>query len=525
MASGYSPKLKFELIGSGEQAGLWGTTTNKNIGELIEQAIAGVTTVDLTGISGDYTLSSLDGTVDQARSAVISCSGAAAAAINIIIPTSTKLYVFRNACGKTITIKTAGQVGGVVLASGEANSVFCDGANALAGLVTAGSGTIPVSGGGTGNTSFTAGYLKSPGGTTQLTTAATIPAIDISGQVGVANGGTGASSLASGGLLIGNGTGTVASLTGGVNGYVPTWNGTTWVSAQPGGAGVTSISAGAGISVNQATGAVQITNTNTTNTVNPTFSSSVTTPTYYVGNTSNYIQLEGGGMGFVTSGTQANKFTSAGLGTNNIVAAGVLQLTGAGSAGDQRISITGAGYAGGIGPGAIQLGRSSFGVTYTDSSFDGQPGVAMITQSGSTLYLSNSSSLAIYAGCYTAYKGGSTTSWEIYSDSRIKKNVTPYAKGLTELNQIQIKNFEFNGLGNTIDGTKGLGVIADEIALVLPDTVKTIPTKLHPEDEERIDLKTFNNTELTYLLVNAVQELSAKVDAQAAEIAALKGAK
>ena len=30
MASTYSPNLKIELIGSGEQAGTWGTTTNKN---------------------------------------------------------------------------------------------------------------------------------------------------------------------------------------------------------------------------------------------------------------------------------------------------------------------------------------------------------------------------------------------------------------------------------------------------------------------------------------------------------------
>ena len=56
MPSTYSPLLRLELIGAGEQSGLWGDTTNKNIGGLLEQAIAGVTTVSLSGGAGNYTL-------------------------------------------------------------------------------------------------------------------------------------------------------------------------------------------------------------------------------------------------------------------------------------------------------------------------------------------------------------------------------------------------------------------------------------------------------------------------------------
>ena len=40
MASTYSTSLKFQEIGSGEQSGVWGSTTNTNL-TLIEQAIAG----------------------------------------------------------------------------------------------------------------------------------------------------------------------------------------------------------------------------------------------------------------------------------------------------------------------------------------------------------------------------------------------------------------------------------------------------------------------------------------------------
>lgn len=45
MPSTYSPDLRIELIANGEQDGTWGTTTNLNLGTLIEQAIAGVATV------------------------------------------------------------------------------------------------------------------------------------------------------------------------------------------------------------------------------------------------------------------------------------------------------------------------------------------------------------------------------------------------------------------------------------------------------------------------------------------------
>ena len=68
MASTYSPSLKLELIGQGEQSGTWGVTTNNNFGSLVEQAITGVQTISMSNAT--YTLSSYDGeikTVPQSR--------------------------------------------------------------------------------------------------------------------------------------------------------------------------------------------------------------------------------------------------------------------------------------------------------------------------------------------------------------------------------------------------------------------------------------------------------------------------
>jgi hypothetical protein len=197
--------------------------------------------------------------------------------------------------------------------------------------------------------------------------------------------------------------------------------------------------------------------------------------------------------------------------------------TGAGSVGDQKFTVSYGGYQGGLAPNALQLGASGNGVLYLPSgAWDGSAGVGLAASFGAG-NIQITATNTFYTGAANCYKTGSTTAWIIASDARIKKNITAYTKGLAELKQINIKNFEFNGLGNSIDGAKGLGVIADEIQQVLPNSVGTNKVKLNKDDAERVDLKHFDSTELVYLLVNAVKELNAKVDAQAAEIATLKG--
>jgi phage-related tail fiber protein len=78
------------------------------------------------------------------------------------------------------------------------------------------SGTLGVARGGTGVATFTAGIVKSTGGTDALTTGSTISlTTEVSGTLPVANGGTGASTLTSGGVLLGNGTSTIGATAAG----------------------------------------------------------------------------------------------------------------------------------------------------------------------------------------------------------------------------------------------------------------------------------------------------------------------
>ena len=126
MPSTFSPNLRLELIANGEQPGLWGDTTNRNIGTLLEQAIAGVTNIVLA--NANVTLTTASGATDQARSMILNVTGTATAQRDIICPAVPKVYVVRNATsgGQSILVRTtAGS--GVSVANGRASVLFSDG--------------------------------------------------------------------------------------------------------------------------------------------------------------------------------------------------------------------------------------------------------------------------------------------------------------------------------------------------------------------------------------------------------------
>jgi len=121
----------------------------------------------------------------------------------------------------------------------------------------------------------------------------------------------------------------------------------------------------------------------------------------------------------------------------------------------------------------------------------------------------------------TAQKATGTT-WSNPSDQRLKDNIRDYAKGITELMQVRVREWEYNGKGGTVEGTKGLGVVADEIMVVLPNTVENYEAKLNTEDEEVTAIKKFDATEITWLLVKTVQEQQALITTLTARIEALE---
>ena len=135
MASTYSTSLRLELMATGDQSGTWGTTTNTNLGTLLEQSITGVLSV-AQGDVANLTLTTVNGGTDQARNAVVNLTGALTAARNVVVQTANKLYLIKNSTtgGFSITAKTAAGTG-VVIPPLSSQWVYSDGTNVVAGLI------------------------------------------------------------------------------------------------------------------------------------------------------------------------------------------------------------------------------------------------------------------------------------------------------------------------------------------------------------------------------------------------------
>ena len=153
MASTYS-NLKIELIGTGDQSGTWGTTTNTNLGTAIEEAITG--TADVTFSSADVTLTLTNTNTSQtARNLRLNLVGTVGAAQNLIVPAIEKQYIINNTLGYDITVKNSTGTG-VAVPAGKSMIVFNTGSNVVEVVTALATGTvIPVANGGTGVTSST----------------------------------------------------------------------------------------------------------------------------------------------------------------------------------------------------------------------------------------------------------------------------------------------------------------------------------------------------------------------------------
>lgn len=113
MPSTYSSTLRLELQATGENANTWGVKTNNNL-NLLQQAITGYEAIDISGGSS-YVVSAADGTIDQARNAVLDLTGTVTSAISVIVPDVEKTYWVRcRASGADVTFRTSAGTGVVL---------------------------------------------------------------------------------------------------------------------------------------------------------------------------------------------------------------------------------------------------------------------------------------------------------------------------------------------------------------------------------------------------------------------------
>jgi hypothetical protein len=167
MASTYSTNLKIELIGTGEQAGTWGTTTNSNLGTALEQAIVGKADVTMSSTTITLTLTNSNAAQD-ARAIYLNLTGSPGGAAVLEVPAVQKPYIVKNGSDQQVTIKVSGQTG-VPIPTLKTALVYNNGTDVVTAVdhipsLTLGA-ALPVASGGTGITSFGTGvatFLGTP---------------------------------------------------------------------------------------------------------------------------------------------------------------------------------------------------------------------------------------------------------------------------------------------------------------------------------------------------------------------------
>ena len=188
MTTAATSLLGLALPVTGELSGTWGDTVNNSLTSLLDTAVAGTTTLST---DADVTLTTTTLAANQARQAVLLCTGTRTAIRNITAPAQSKTYVVTNITGGgyAVVIRGAGPTTGLTIANGTSAIVVWNGADFV--------------------------FASS------ITTTGVIP---------VANGGTGTSTLTANNVMLGNGTSSVQFVAPSTSGNVLTSNGTAWAS-------------------------------------------------------------------------------------------------------------------------------------------------------------------------------------------------------------------------------------------------------------------------------------------------------
>ena len=166
MASTYSD-LKIELIGTGEQTGTWGDTTNNNFSVAFQEAITG--SADVAFSSADVTVTLTNSNAAQtARNLRLNLTGTSGGARNLILGSGCqieKLYLINNGLADAVTVKNTSGTG-IAVPAGKSMFVFNNATNVVDAITHLSSLTLttalPVASGGSGAATLT-GVLKGNG--------------------------------------------------------------------------------------------------------------------------------------------------------------------------------------------------------------------------------------------------------------------------------------------------------------------------------------------------------------------------
>jgi len=552
MPSTFSPSLRLELIGNGEQAANWGNTTNTNLGTLLEQAITGVGNIVMAGTS--VTLVSGSGIADEARNAVLVLGGTLSASCNLIVPTANKFYAVRNATigSQNVVVKTSAGTG-VGLANGYTQLMYCDGTNVVPATLPFNSttGNVIVSGDISVVGAVTVGGATTMNGDAIISKTTPTLTLDkaASGQNNIISGQTNNSYRWI--ILPGNAEAETGS-NAGSNFHIQNYNDSGVNIETP-------------FVINRSTGATTVKQLTASGNISAGSGGAGEKQFLLYNNNRQvyfYLAADGNNSGLYdlnASRTRWNTDNSGNMSVwNNLTMGG-----GVTSSGDITTlsslrsklfdGATGQVLLGNGGYRLYQNGLGAFDVNgnFTASSFissGADVNVPSASSDGVTYYSSGfAASPANYQTYYRAYHeigvqagaqivvGGNQPSpyvytfrndgtafaanWQSLSDSRVKSDQSIISNSLDKLSQIKGITYKRNDMKN-MNGSDIVqaGVLAQDVAEVLPECIEVSSTP-PKNDPDGPGLMSINYNGVIALLVNAVNELSAKVDALEKKVA------
>jgi hypothetical protein len=168
--------------------------------------------------------------------------------------------------------------------------------------------------------------------------------------------------------------------------------------------------------------------------------------------------------------------------------------------------------------GVVTTGSQSFAGAKTFDTGIISPNGYNFTSTGNSIYWTGAV-MEVYIGSAMKFFVGSSSagfsisdvqkvgggSFNSYSDSRYKQDISAYGKGLAEIKQVEPKNYRYTAefMKSGSPSQAFVGVIAQELeGTAFANCVKT----------DANGYKIVDTSELTFALINAVKELSAKID-------------